>query len=131
MYNILLNPVTMNVAGIALKELGLLALKESTKHVAKLATKIIVSGAVQGATTYVQYSLNKKSTEKALAEAEDIKKKNNLTELPEEERVRINKGIRNRQYGINIGTSAAAAFVSTVASFGICKGIDASNINIT
>lgn len=131
MYNILLNPVTMNVAGIALKELGVLALKETAKHTAKIAAKIIVSGAVSGATTYVQYSLNKKSTEKALAEAETYKKENNLTELPEEERVRINKAIRNRQYGINIGTSAASAFVSTVASFGICKGIDASNINIT
>ena len=128
MYNILLNPAVTSIAGTALKELSVIALKETTKHTLKTIAKIGISGLVTGGTTYAQSYFTKKSTGKALTEAETYKKENNLTELPEEERVRINKGIRNRQYGINIGTSVVGALVSTVATFGICKGIDASNI---
>ena len=118
MLNLLVQPL-MNVA-----------LKETTKQGLKIGTKVGMTILTSAGSVIVQGLVSKKQEEKLIAQAEQIAKDNG-GQLPEEDRVKLNRELVKRRAIVAGVTSGAAALINGVGSFGICKGIDASNVSTT
>ena len=103
------------------------ALKETTKNGLKIGTKVGMTILTSAGSVVLQGVLSKKQEEKIVAIAEKEAKENG-GELPEESRQKYNKELTKRRAFIAGGTSGAAALINGVATYGICKAIDASNI---
>jgi len=103
------------------------ALKETTKQGLKIGTKVGMTILTSAGSVIVQGVLSKKQEEKLIVQAEKITKENG-GELPEEHRLKLNRELTKRRAIVAGCTSGGAALINGVATYGLCKAIDVSNI---